>query len=391
MTTALPQVPLISMTSIEAERIIAVMEDSTEKLSFLDCIVPDVLQHRDELSKFIGDEIAKTMIEQKQLERRYEELIAQRALMKGMINKSKYKEVQDEIHDVSRALRESTNNLVRSLKENPNVSGNLIKVQRDRAELHDLLLRVIQELRDKGTYHAVTHRVNEENNAKVRMQQLKTKENKLRDMINELVDTLKEEQKGLIRSVSEQKAAITSLKDDIQLLKGSASADAKFKKQESLAAVSSIWRDYKLKQRVLEEKLLSLEEKIHTESIVNQDTKEFLTNKINSINNDIQKWESKYTADVNDIDKEIALITDQRSSLLENLTLLKVRKEDEDLVSAMKMDKERTANEENIRNKALLKLKNKAARRIQREMRTFIRRKKEIEALGGGKGKGKTK
>ena len=63
------------------------------------------------------------MVEQKSLERRYEELIEQRAAMKGMVNKNKYKEVQEEIQDVSRALRESTNNLVRSLKENPNVSG----------------------------------------------------------------------------------------------------------------------------------------------------------------------------------------------------------------------------------------------------------------------------
>ena len=46
----------------------------------------------------------------------------------GMVNKSKYKEVQEEIQDVSRALKESTNNLVRSLKENPNISGILILI-----------------------------------------------------------------------------------------------------------------------------------------------------------------------------------------------------------------------------------------------------------------------
>ena len=61
--------------------------------------------------------------------------------MKGMVNKAKYKDIQEEIQDVSRALRESTNNLVKNLKENPNVSGNLIKVQRDRIELRDLLQR----------------------------------------------------------------------------------------------------------------------------------------------------------------------------------------------------------------------------------------------------------
>jgi hypothetical protein len=137
---------------LEGERINAILEDTTEKLSFLDSITPDILQHRDELSKFIGDEIARTLLEQKNLEKRYEILIEQRAAMKGMVNKNKYKEVQEEIQDVSRALKESTNNLVRSLKDNPNISGNLIKVQRDRTEFNDALLRCIQEIRDRGKY-----------------------------------------------------------------------------------------------------------------------------------------------------------------------------------------------------------------------------------------------
>ena len=89
--------------------------------------------------------------------------------MKGMVNKAKYKDVQEEIQDVSRALWESTNNLVKNLKENPNVSGNLIKVQRDRIELKDLLQRCAQELRDKGSYTAISLRVDEENAAQARL------------------------------------------------------------------------------------------------------------------------------------------------------------------------------------------------------------------------------
>eukprot|EP01031_Cornospumella_fuschlensis_P031844 gene31844-38505_t len=161
---------------IEAERIIAILEDTTEKLSFLDSITPDILQHRDELSKFIGDEIARTLMEQKELERHYQELVERRAAMKGMVNKLKYKEIQDEIQDVSRALRESTNNLVRSLKENPNISGNLIKVQRDRNELNDVIKRCIQEIRDRGQYTTITNKVDEENHHKARFVQLKHRE-----------------------------------------------------------------------------------------------------------------------------------------------------------------------------------------------------------------------
>eukprot|EP01036_Dinobryon_divergens_P056014 gene56014-74785_t len=212
--------------SIEAERIISILEDTTEKIGFLDSITPDILQHRDELSKFIGDEIARTLHEQKNLENRYEVLIEQRAAMKGMVSKSKYKEVQEEIHDVSRALRESTNNLVRSLKENPNISGNLIKVQRDRTELNDILIRCTQEIRDRGRYQTITQKVDEENSSKIRLQQLKSREKGLREVVAKLQETLNEEQRAFQQSTTEQKQAILQLIDALLSVNGCSSTYA---------------------------------------------------------------------------------------------------------------------------------------------------------------------
>lgn len=43
----------------QSHRIIAILEEAVEKLGFLGSIMPDVLQHRDELSKFVGDEISR--------------------------------------------------------------------------------------------------------------------------------------------------------------------------------------------------------------------------------------------------------------------------------------------------------------------------------------------
>eukprot|EP01035_Chromulina_nebulosa_P008642 gene8642-11707_t len=265
--------------SIEAERIISILEDTTEKIGFLDSITPDILQHRDELSKFIGDEIARTLHEQKNLENRYEVLIEQRAAMKGMVSKSKYKEVQEEIHDVSRALRESTNNLVRSLKENPNISGNLIKVQRDRTELNDILIRCTQEIRDRGRYQTITQKVDEENSSKIRLQQLKSREKGLREVVAKLQETLNEEQRAFQQSTTEQKQAILQLKEELLSVKGSTSTDAKFRRKESLATVSAIWREYKHKEHRLEVKRKELEDKLQTESVVSNKTRDFLTRK----------------------------------------------------------------------------------------------------------------
>jgi len=379
----------MELSYIESERVIAIIEDAAEKLHFLDSITPDVLQHRDELSKFIGDEIERTMSEQRALESRYEELIEQRAAMKGTHNKSRYKEIQDEIQDVSRALRESTNNLVRSLKENPNVSGNLIKVQRHRTELHDLLLRVIQEFRDRGTYYTVTYTVDEENSAKIKFEQLKAREKSLRETVEKLQEKLAEEQHLLQTTTQQQKRAITQLKDQLQEIKGTASNNSKFKKKESLAAVAAIWREFKLKERVLEESLGEKEDRMQTEIVVHGETKEFLGRKLKNLQDEIQGWESKYDTEIGAIDEQIRVLTENRESLLEKLGTLQSRRQvelDEDRAKdeAAALEKEMAKQK-----KALLKRQNQAARKIQAEMTSFLKRKKELEALNPGKkGKG---
>jgi IQ domain-containing protein G len=386
----------MELNVVESERLIAVLEDAVEKLSFLDSITPDVLQHRDELSKFIGDEIQRTMNEQQALEGRYEELIEKRAVMKGMHNKNKYKEVQEEIQDISRALRESTNNLVRSLKENPNVSGNLIKVQRDRTELRDLFIRVNQELRDRGTYQAITHRVDEENASKIRFNQLKTREKALRDTVERLQEQLLNEQKIFTKTTADQKLAISQLKDELQSIKGSASTNTKFKRKESLATVASIWREFKLKERIYEDRQAALEDKLQTESVVNQQTKEFLQRKMQSLHDSIEDWDNKYNNDCTAIDDEILKKTEARDTQLVLLEELRERRQ-------IEMDQEREAKEARDMDiqmakeaKALGKRQNLAARCIQTTLRAYIKRKLELEALapkkkGKGDKKGKKK
>ena len=382
---------------LESERIISIVEDTVEKLGFLDSITPDVLQHRDELSKFIGDEIAKTMAEQRTLEKRYEQLIEERAAMKGMVNKAKYKDVQEEIQDVSRALRESTNNLVKNLKENPNVSGNLIKVQRDRIELKDLLQRCAQELRDKGTYTAISIRVDEENHAHSRMLALREREKSLRETVSQLEHDLNLEQKQFQRTVHEQKQAISQIKDELHTLKGSIATDAKYKKKESIANVSAIWREYKLKERTFEVKLKALEDKLQTENLVHSETKDFLTRKHQNLLDEITRWEKKYDTDVGMLDTRIKALTSSRSELLEKLNVLRARRQKE-------LDEERARKEqadfeaELARQQAAdLKKQNAAARKIQKEIKQYVKHKLELEAMkpakkgkgGGGKGKKK--
>ena len=155
-----------NLTVIESARISSIIEEALEKLSFLASITPDVMAHRDELSQIVGDEITRIIQEQRGLELRYEELIAQRSSLKALSNKAKYKENQELIKEVARALRESTKELCRNLKGNPNIAENLSKIQTERSNLQNLLSKTLRELRE-NSFSTLTTTVAEQSWARV--------------------------------------------------------------------------------------------------------------------------------------------------------------------------------------------------------------------------------
>lgn len=154
-------------TMVESARISAIVEEALEKLSFLASITPDIIAHRDELSQTVGEEITRIIQEQRSLEQRYEELITKRASLKGLSNKAKYRESQEEIRGVARALRESTKELCRNLKGNPNIAENLSKIQEERSSLQNLLSKTLRELREHA--HTTLTSTVEEEKARIEM------------------------------------------------------------------------------------------------------------------------------------------------------------------------------------------------------------------------------
>ena len=147
----------MSLSSVEGRRAAAVLEETIRKLTFLEAISPDILQHRDELTKFVGDEVSQIIGDQRLLEERYEGLISQRSKLRGVANNFRYKLVQTEIEGVSRSLRNSTKSLCQNLKDNPDISGNLFKIQRERQDLIEIIEQTINEV---GTLHACLAHLN---------------------------------------------------------------------------------------------------------------------------------------------------------------------------------------------------------------------------------------
>jgi len=219
------------MSTVESARISAIAEEALEKLSFLASITPDIMAHRNELSQIVGDEITRIIQEQRSLEQRYEELISQRAALKALSNKAKYKENQEEIRTVARALRESTKELCRNLKGNPNIAENLAKVQGERSNLQNLLSKTLRELRE-NSHSTLTSAVEEEKARTDMILEVIANEKEVSAMVKKLQGDLASERRGHEADVAERNERTVKLKEELTEVRSTSAVKVRESKEQ---------------------------------------------------------------------------------------------------------------------------------------------------------------
>ncbi|CAM9394110.1 unnamed protein product [Laminaria digitata] len=373
----------------QSHRIIAVLEEAAEKLGFLGSIMPDVLQHRDELSKFVGDEISRIIQEQRQLEARYEKLVAQRSTLKGLANKSRYKEIQAEIQEVSRALQESTKNLCRNLKDNPNISGNLMKIQRERTELIDLLNVSCRQIAQTRSFQALVSVVEDNRLAQSRQSELVRREKEATQAVKKLEADLYSERADHTRQVTENKATMVGLKQTLLKVKSKTTVDVKYSRKEHSARVSSLLRVYEQYERQLEGQMKEVERLKEVEAAVHVQTMDFLEKKRNQLQEDVNAWDGRHREEVGELERKCDDLTKERNEMLVRLEGLKRRKQLETEDEKAREDAKRTAASDERKRVETEQRENIAACQIQRVLHKFVLRQIAEKSKKGKKGGGK--
>ena len=136
------------LTPIESVRVSACLHEAIQKLEFLNTLTPDVLANRDDLAKMVGEEITVLIQEQKDLEKEFQELVQKQHAMNATSNLTEKQNMKKRIEEVSQKLKEKTTLLCRNLRDSPNISENIKKIQDERDTLKTLLLTTNQELLD---------------------------------------------------------------------------------------------------------------------------------------------------------------------------------------------------------------------------------------------------
>ncbi|GFH32748.1 uncharacterized protein HaLaN_32019, partial [Haematococcus lacustris] len=181
------------LTNAEAIHVFATIKQTLEKLGLVGIITVDPKVQAQELTQSVGEEITRMIGQQKELESQFEELISAQHTLRQLPNKTKLRQNQTELQHVAEALRQSTKQLCRNLKDNPNVAENMAKVAAERQALSLLLSNALNELEVFRKITPIIESVLAQEAAKVQMEQTIEHERTTSSAVKQLRNDLKDE------------------------------------------------------------------------------------------------------------------------------------------------------------------------------------------------------
>jgi len=338
------------LSPMEAATVQAILRNALEKLSLASVITVDVDEQAAELSRSVGDEISRVIREQRQLEQRFEVLISQRGILKAMPNKTKYKENQKELHEVANQLRQSTKLLCRNLKDNPNVAGNMLKIQTERMQLQSLLSTCVVELGD-CSYDTLVKTVEDEEAREKLIAQTIERERAATQAVKLLKVQLKEEKTAHDEEMADKKKVLTVLKDELKELKHKTSAEQKYREKEFCADSGCLRICHSTIIHNLEIEIGSLRSVIEIERQVHAATVAFLNKKLGHLQEMHAHWNERLGTDTQQKDNDLELIKRAQQRDSERLATLVESTQKEQAEKELRANEERRAMaEENNKN-----------------------------------------
>lgn len=139
------RVPVVMLTYfLNIWQVQVVLQETIEKLSLLGFLNPDPKAYAEKHMQGGNEEVLEMLKNKNELEATFSELVTVQPSLRPLTNKNKLKKNQDELHDTSAALRSTTVQLMRILKDNPNISDNMNKISFERQKLQQLLFKTMQ-------------------------------------------------------------------------------------------------------------------------------------------------------------------------------------------------------------------------------------------------------
>lgn len=306
------------LSSLDTIHISAVLEDCIDQLAILGHIMPPSLEGKQGAAQIVDDELGQILRDQRDLESRYEVLVNQRddpnSNNRGLLK------VQDlQAHSVAKSLRENTNALNRSFKQNPLTNDSLSKIQADRKFLQDVMEETLEEIVTRKSFDSLVRAVNKEKEKKAGLQQTILKEEESRKLVKTLQRQLLEVKKEKESEIQQRNEMIAHLKDQLQEMKAKTSMEGKYIKKDAEVRVSCTQKRCQQGENSLKEDLETLHYKIDEEARVNSEIETYLRQHHQILEEKVEYWMDKYDRDVEQKQHELDVLKASKANDLAKL------------------------------------------------------------------------
>jgi len=296
---------------------------------------------------------------------------------------------EDEILRVAHALRQSTKVLTRNLQDNPNLEGNMQKIQGERGALETLLVNTAHELQF-ASFNSLEEVVDKEEKRMEHMRVVLAREKELSETVSRLKQELNEERTAFEQEVLNKNKQITELKERLQEKKTETAIELRYLGKESKAKYNCTHRVWDKQVKDLTDEIALLEDQLAIEQRANTMQSEFLQRKLNAMSEKASSMEEKFEKDTNDKTKELDALKEEQQATLEKLFELEKAYEADVAAREAKAEEERRLLELQAIRRAAEERDYRAAVLIQCNYRMHFSRQ-AIDDIKNPKKKGKGK
>jgi len=384
-TAAEPEVTYQSMLSfLEASNVRSLLKVALEHIALVGMIVPETSKQAQELSQSVGREVSRVVQEQRYLEQRFEQVVAQRAVLRTMPNKQKYKENERELAEIAQKLRVATQTLSRNLKDSPDVTENMAKIAKERITLSSLIATLVTEAETMG-YERLVRTVKEVQEGESMRNELKAKERATTAAVRKLKTIIREEKETHEDAMSDSRKRLAILKDELKELKSTTTVQSRYREKEVVSTNACVSRMQHQRLGELEKESLKLRQRIEIEKRCNRMTKEFLGKKAKLMSDKIVEWSSKHEADTQAKDRDLEALKMRHQLDAQKMTEVEQKYQKAVAEKELRLAEEKRAKDQKIANQQGDETRERAAMKIQ----ALFRGHKARAAMPGAGKKGK--
>ncbi|XP_018604362.1 dynein regulatory complex protein 9 isoform X2 [Scleropages formosus] len=226
-------------------------------------------------------------------------------------------------------------------KDCPPSPEKLVKVQRDRQFVAQVISDVAEELRESGTFHTLLETVGRERKKAAHLQDLIRREEEGRGKMKALQRQLLDIRKEKALELQKREEMIAHLKDQLQQMKAKTTLEKKYVKNSSELMVYQGQKFNAHKEKQLEDDIKHLQEKIKEEKRVHKEMEGFLKEHQTQLVQKLEMWMERYDTETDIKQKELnSLKTNKANNLAYFQELCKTYQESEQVVITDRLEKE---------------------------------------------------